>query len=182
MSLSKSQLQIFKEKNRGPGEDVDDNDDDGIIRKADIIVKGIAQESPPFINTCQTNSFLTALRFSFFYNSGNFIKNFRHRRPGPKKIEDAIRVIGTLSKEIEVDPSLIKMAWNTISKVLLKYFPAIPLCNKSITYLTSKMYFERQNLMVKSERNFLRAISLCNRLITYKPSRFNGEIIFQGVT
>ena len=113
MANEKSQLELFKERN-SPG-----IEDDGIILKSDLIVRGIAQESPPFINTCNTNTFLSALRFSFFYNSGNFSKNFRHTRSGPKKIEDAIKVIGTLCKEIDVDPSLVKMAWNTIPKVCL---------------------------------------------------------------
>ena len=68
----RSSLTIFKKKNS-----VDD--DDTVILKDSISVQGIPQESPPFVNTCQTNSFLTALRFSFFYED-NFIKNFKHWR------------------------------------------------------------------------------------------------------
>lgn len=84
--------------------------------KEDIDVDGIPQDSPPFENTCQTNSFLTALRLAFFYEE-NFVDNFKHRRQQPKAAEDALRVIGLHCREIRVNPSLVKMAWNTISKV-----------------------------------------------------------------
>ena len=108
---TKSPLAVFKEKASEAGGNPD------IIWRSQIVVKGIPQESPPYINTCNTNSFLTALRFSFFYDHDGFVQNFKHKRPGPKKIEDALRVIGLLCREIDVDPSLVKMAWNTISKV-----------------------------------------------------------------
>lgn len=110
MFCRKSALATFKEKA------ADDGDDSEVIWRTDLIVKGIPQESPPFINTCQTNSFLTALRFSFFYDV-NFGKNFKHKRQHPKTVEDALRVIGLHCREIEVNASLIKMAWNTVAKV-----------------------------------------------------------------
>ena len=104
-----SPLTIFKEKNS--------IDDDAVIIKDSITVLGIPQESPPFVNTCQTNSFLSALRFSFFYED-NFVTNFKHRRQEPKLAEDALRVIGLHCREINVNASLVKMAFNTISKVI----------------------------------------------------------------
>jgi alkyl hydroperoxide reductase subunit AhpC len=107
-----SPLEKFREKT---GREVDDTDEDAIKRE-NIHVEGIPQLSPPFENTCQTNSFLKALRLSFFYDK-DFIKNFKHRLPEAKKIEDALRVIGLQCREISVNASLIKMAWNTIAKV-----------------------------------------------------------------
>lgn len=107
-----SPFERFKERTRRDVED-DDNDD---IKRESILVKGVPQSSPPFENTCQTNSFLTALRLSFFYEK-DFSKNFRHRIPEAKKIEDALRVIGIHCREIDVNASLIKMAWNSIAKV-----------------------------------------------------------------
>lgn len=110
MPPAKSELAKFKEKL------VDDGDDDEVIWKPDLIVKGLPQESPPFINTCQTNSFLTAFRFACFYDD-DFLKNLKHKRPKPKQVEDALRVIGLHCREVEINASLIKMAWNTIAKV-----------------------------------------------------------------
>lgn len=106
----RSSVTIFKEKNS-----IED-EDEAVILKDSIVVQGIQQDSPPFENTCQTNSFLSALRFSFFYED-NFASNFKHRRQGPKLAEDALRVIGLHCREIVVDASLVKMAFNTISKV-----------------------------------------------------------------
>ena len=88
-----------------------------IIRRSELVVRGIAQESPPYINTCQKNSFLSAVRFSFFYNSGNFAANFKFLGGRGKKIEDVMRVIQSLSREVEVDPILVKTAYNQIAKV-----------------------------------------------------------------
>jgi hypothetical protein len=105
-----SALTIFKKKNSTS------DDDDAVILRDSMTVQGIPQESPPFENTCQTNTFLSALRFSFFYEP-DFVKNFKHRRQEPKLAEDALRVIGLHCREINVNASLVKMAWNTISKV-----------------------------------------------------------------
>jgi len=115
----RSPLEIFKEKRA-------EDSDESVIVRSNILVKGIQQLSPPFVNTCNTNSFLTALRLSFFYEI-DFVKNFKHKRHDPKAVEDALRVIGLHCREIEVNASLIKMAWNTIAKVkdfltLKKYF------------------------------------------------------------
>jgi len=110
---SQSPLERFKRRTRM---DVDDDDGNDDIKRESILVKGIPQLSPPFENTCQTNSFLTALRLSFFYDK-DFSKNFRHRISEAKKIEDALRVIGIHCREIDVNASLVKMAWNSIAKV-----------------------------------------------------------------
>jgi len=110
---SQSPLERFKRNTRM---DVDDDNGNDDIKRESILVKGIPQLSPPFENTCQTNSFLTALRLSFFYDK-DFSKNFRHRISEAKKIEDALRVIGIHCREIDVNASLVKMAWNSIAKV-----------------------------------------------------------------
>lgn len=120
----RSPFEIFKEKTSGGDKD---NDDDA-IRRENILVKAIPQLSPPFENTCQTNSFLTALRLSFFYDA-DFPKNFKHQRLAAKKIEDVLRVIGTHCREIDVDASLVKMAWNTIVKVRLPMLKSLKTSN-----------------------------------------------------
>jgi len=120
MEGRKSPIEIFKEKNS-------EEDNDAVIVRDSLLVRGIPQDSPPFENTCNTNSFLTALRFSFFYDA-SFVKNFKHKRRQPKTIEDALRVIGLHCRELDVDASLVKMAWNTIAKVCLSklYFSCLP--------------------------------------------------------